>query len=128
MIYLTLEDLLEIHKSVIESTGGSEGIRSIQLLDSAVARPQATFGGVDLYPSLPEKAAALLHSVISNHPFVDGNKRTGFTAMDVFIRLNGFHLTAGEDEKYGFVISVATGTIPFAKMTDWIEQEVITTS
>ena len=85
MIYLTLEDLLEIHRRVIESTGGSDGIRSIPLLDSAVARPQATFGGIDLYPALPEKAAALLHSIISNHPFVDGNKRTGFTAMDVFL-------------------------------------------
>lgn len=128
MIYLTIEDLLEIHKSVVENTGGAEGIRSIPLLDSAVARPQATFGGVDLYPTLSEKAAALLHSVISNHPFVDGNKRTGFTAMDVFLRLNGFQLTTGEDEKYDFVISVATGTIPFSKMTDWIAQRLETIS
>lgn len=70
MIYLTLEDLLEIHRRVIESTGGSDGIRSIPLLDSAVARPQATFGGIDLYPALPGKAAALFHSIISNHPYL----------------------------------------------------------
>ena len=125
MIYLTLEDLLEIHRRVIESTGGSDGIRSIPLLDSAVARPQATFGGIDLYPALPEKAAALLHSIISNHPFVDGNKRTGFTAMDVFLRLNDYHVVAGEDEIYEFVMSVASESIALSKITSWIEQRII---
>ena len=126
MTYLTLEDLLEIHRRVIESTGGSDGIRSIPLLDSAVARPQATFGGIDLYLALPEKAAALFHSIISNHPFVDGNKRTGFTAMDVFLRLNDHHIVAGEDEKYDFVISVASEAIALSKITSWIEQRIIT--
>ena len=124
MIYLTLEDLLEIHRRVIESTGGSDGIRSIPMLDSAVARPQATFGGIDLYPSIPEKAAALLHSIICNHPFVDGNKRTGFTSMDVFLRLNGYYLVAGEDDKYDFVIGVASEAIAFSKITSWIEQKI----
>lgn len=124
MIYLTLEDLLEIHRRVIESTGGSDGIRSIPLLDSAVARPQATFGGIDLYTALPEKAAALLHSIISNHPFVDGNKRTGFTAMDVFLRLNDRHIVAGEDEKYDFVMSVASEATVLSKITSWIEQRI----
>ena len=124
MIYLTLEDLLEIHRRVIESTGGSDGIRSIPMLDSAVARPQATFGGIDLYPSIPEKAAALLHSIICNHPFVDGNKRTGFTSMDVFLRLNGYYLVAGEDDKYDFVMGVASEDIAFSKITSWIEQKI----
>lgn len=126
MIYLTLEDLLEIHRRVIESTGGSDGIRSIPLLDSAFARPQATFGGIDLYPALPGKAAALFHSIISNHPFVDGNKRTGFTAMDVFLRLNDYHVVAGEDEIYEFVMSVASESIALSKITSWIEQRIIT--
>ena len=124
MIYLTLEDILEIHKRVIESTGGSEGIRSIPLLDSAGARAQAPFGGIALYPSIPEKAAALLHSIICNHPFVDGNKRTGFTAMDVFFRLNGYYLVAGEDEKYDFVMGVASEAIDFSKIASWIEQRI----
>ena len=124
MIYLTLEDLLEIHRRVIENTGGSDGIRSIPLLDSAVARPQATFGGIDLYPSMPEKAAALLHSIICNHPFVDGNKRAGFTAMDVFLRLNGYHLAGGEDEKYDFVMGIASEAISFSKIASWIEQRI----
>ncbi|MBI5192700.1 MAG: type II toxin-antitoxin system death-on-curing family toxin [Nitrospirae bacterium] len=124
MIYLTLEDLLEIHRRVIESTGGSDGIRSIPLLDSAVARPQATFGGIDLYTALPGKAAALFHSIISNHPFVDGNKRTGFTAMDVFLRLNDRHIVTGEDEKYDLVMSVASEAIVLSKITGWIEQRI----
>ena len=124
MIYLTLEDLLEIHRRVIESTGGSDGIRSIPMLDSAVARPQATFGGIDLYPSMPEKAAALLHSIICNHPFVDGNKRTGFTSMDVFLLLNGYHLAGGEDEKYDFVMGIASEAISFSTIASWIEQRI----
>ncbi len=124
MIYLTLEDILEIHRVIIEQTGGLAGIRDIPLLDSAVARPQASFGGVDLYQSISEKAAALLHSIICNHPFADGNKRTGFTAMDVFLLLNDQHLVAGEDEKYGFVQGIAAGKIPFSEVSTWIAQRL----
>lgn len=127
MIYLTLEDILEIHRAIIEKTGGVDGIRDVPLLDSAVARPQASFGGIDLYLSLSEKAAALLHSIICNHPFVDGNKRTGFTAMDVFLRLNDQHLVAEEDEKYDFVQGIASGTIPFLEVSTWIAQRLKST-
>lgn len=88
--------------------------------------PQATFGGIDLYTALPEKAAALLHSIVSNYPFVDGNKRTGFTAMDVFLRLNDRHIVAGEDEKYDLVMSVASEATALSKITSWMEQRIIT--
>jgi death-on-curing protein len=67
-----------------------------------------------------------LHSIISNHPFVDGNKRTGFTAMDVFLRLNDYHIVAGEDEKYDFVMGVASEATALSKITSWIEQRMTT--
>jgi death-on-curing protein len=120
-IYLTLEDVLEVHRQVIAETGGSAGIRDVRLLDSAVHRSQASFAGFDLYPSLVEKAAALMHSLIMNHPFVDGNKRAAFTAADVFLRLNGWELAAKEDELFEFVMAVADGRMPFEQIAPWIE-------
>jgi len=120
-IYLTLEDVLEIHRQVIAETGGSASIRDVNLLDAAIHRPQASFAGLDLYPSLAEKAAALLHSLIMNHPFVDGNKRTAFTAADAFLRLNGWKFAAGEDDLFEFVIAIAEKQMPFEQIAPWIE-------
>ena len=122
--YLNLDDLLEIHGRVLEATGGAEGVRDIGLLDSALARPQAAFSGLDLYPTISEKAAALLHSLIKNHPFVDANKRTAFTAMDLFLRINGFRLTGSEDEKYTFVMAVADGSLLFPNIAPWIGNHI----
>ncbi len=84
MRYLTAEQVLFLHARLIEETGGSHGIRDVGLLQSAVARPRATFEGEDLYPDVCSKAAALMHSLINNHPFVDGNKRTGTAALKSF--------------------------------------------
>jgi len=94
MNYLTSERVLFLHARLIEETGGSHGARDVALLESAVASPQATFGGEDLYPDLVSKAAALMESLIRNHPFVVGNKRTGVTAAALFLRQNGRRLTA----------------------------------
>jgi death-on-curing protein len=123
-VFLTLADLLEIHRQVLEATGGAVGLRDSGLLDSAVHRPRASFGGAALYPSLHEQAAALLHSLVSNHPFVDGNKRTGFTATDVFLRLNGRSLDASEDEKYDFVIQIASGQMAIPQIAQWIAEHL----
>lgn len=108
MNYLYPTQILFLHMRVIEVSGGSQGVRDQGLLDSAVYRPQASFGGADLYPDVFSKAAALGHSIIKNHPFVDGNKRTGFEAMRLFLRMNGFDLRAGEDEKFDFVMKIAS--------------------
>ena len=105
---------------MIAETGGSSGVRDVGLLDSAIHRPQASFAELDLYPSLPEKAAALLHSLTLNHPFVDGNKRTAFTATDVFLRLNGWQFAADEDHLYDFVIAVTEGRLPLPSIIEWI--------
>ena len=123
--FLTLQDVLEIHRQVIAETGGTPGIRDISLLDSAIHRPQASFAGLDLYSSLAEKAAALLHSLIMNHPFVDGNKRTAFTAADVFLRVNGWKFGASEDELFEFVMAVADGRMRFEEIAPWIEAHIV---
>ena len=98
MNYLTTEQVLFLHARLIQETGGSFGVRDIGLLKAAIARSQSTFDGDDLYPDLISKAAALLHSLIENHPYVDGNKRVGITAAGLFLEMNGMRLIASSKE------------------------------
>lgn len=93
VVYLTLEQVLVIHEDQIERYGGTSGLRDLSLLESAIFRPQSNFSGADLYKTLYEKGAALMHSIIKNHPFVDGNKRTGIVAAFVFLKLNMLEIT-----------------------------------
>jgi len=86
MRYLTLGEVVELHRLILGATGGAPGIRDLGILESAIAQPKATFGGSDLYPTLIEKAATLCFALVQGHPFVDGNKRTGHAAMDTFLR------------------------------------------
>lgn len=94
MRYLTLAELIELHRRIIEQSGGADGIRYLGLAESALAQPQMSFGGTELYPTLAEKAAALCFSLMMNHSFVDGNKRIGHAAMETFHVMNGFELDA----------------------------------
>jgi death-on-curing protein len=119
--YLTLEEVLLLHARLIQRTGGSGGVRDVGLLESALARPRATSGGEDLYPDLWHKAAALMHSLIKNHPFVDGNKRTALTATGLFLELNGYMLTASNDEAARFALQAAVGDVDVEAMAAWIE-------
>ena len=89
---------------------------------AAVARPQATFDGDDLYPSVYDKAAALMASIVLNHPFVDGNKRVGITAAGLFLRLNGYRLTVGNPELEEFTLRVAQGEVTLNSMANWFER------
>ena len=91
---MTVEQVLFLHSRLVEETGGAHGVRDLGLLESAVARPGATFGGEDLYAEVFRKAAALMASLILNHPFVDGNKRTGIAAAALFLARNGCQLMA----------------------------------
>ena len=114
MNYLTPEQVLFIHARLIAETGGTPGIRDIGSLLSAIARPQATFEGESLYPDIFQKAAALFQSIIFNHPFLDGNKRTGITAAFLFLQLNGYKLAATQKELYTFTHSIVGGVdIPY---------------
>jgi len=108
-LFLTLDEVLAIHAHQIGRYGGALGIRDQGLLESALAMPEATFAGEHLHPSLPEQAAAYLFHLVKNHPFVDGNKRTGLACGLVFLRLNGLRIHATDDELVDLVISVIEG-------------------
>ncbi|MDZ4257200.1 MAG: type II toxin-antitoxin system death-on-curing family toxin [Gemmatimonadales bacterium] len=125
MRYLALTEVLDLHRRAIEQTGGSPGLRDLGTLEAAVAQPRQTFGGVDLYPSLPAKAAALGFSLIQNHPFVDGNKRVGHAAMEVMLLLNGFefHAELGESER--MILTVASGQADCSALVTWIESHLL---
>ena len=122
MKYLTSEQVLFIHARLIAETGGSHGVRDLARLESAVARPQAMFGGNELYPDVFLKAAALLDSLINNHPFVDGNKRTGITAAALFLLANGRQLTANPAELEEFTLQAATSHPDLPILADWLHR------
>ena len=120
--YLTLIEILELHRQILEQSGGALGIRDMGLLESAIAQPRMTFGGEDLYPSLLDKAAALGFSIIMNHPFVDGNKRTGHAATETFLVLNGLEINASVDEQEGMVLAIASGMLGREEFAGWLQQ------
>lgn len=122
MRYLTLIEVLELHRRIIEQSGGASGIRDIGLLESAIAQPRMTFGGEDLYPSLLEKAAALGFSIVMNHPFVDGNKRTGHAATETFLVLNGVEINASVDEQERVVLAIASGKLKREAFVEWLQR------
>ena len=121
MTYLTAEQVLFIHARLISETGGSHGVRDLGMLLSAVGRPQASFDDQDLYPNLFSKAAALLDSLIRNHPFVDGNKRTGITAAAVFLQMDGYRLNTTNSELEKITIEFAQARLNVAEIAAWFQ-------
>lgn len=101
------------------------GLRDEGLFDSALAQPQAAFGGQELHPTLAAKAAALAFSLINNHAFVDGNKRVGFAAMAVFLELNSHKLVCSPDDGEATVLAVASGQMDRQQLTNWIESKIV---
>ena len=122
--YLTLSEILELHELLLLQSGGSEGIRDLGTLESEVAQPLMTFGDVELYPSVSEKAATLAFSLIQNHPFVDGNKRIGHAAMEVMLVLNGFEIQASVDEQEQLVLNVASSSVSRSELIKWLEEHL----
>jgi death-on-curing protein len=114
--YLTINEVLLLHARLIQLTGGSRGVRDMALLESALARPRSSFEGTDLYPDLWTKAAALLHSLAQNHPFVDGNKRTALAAVGIFLELNGYALASSNEEAVDLIRRVVTGQMELGDM------------
>ncbi len=125
MRYLSVIQVLEIYRNIILQTGGAFALRDMGSLESAVARPQMTFGNADLYQSLHEKAAALAFSILKNHPFVDGNKRTAHAAMEIFLVMNGWELHADVDEQEAFFLKLANGEISQNQFGDWISKNIV---
>jgi death-on-curing protein len=123
--YLTLSEVLEVHRQVRAQSGGAEGLRHLPALESALAQPQMTFGGAELYPTLVDKAAVLGYALIKNHPFLDGNKRTGHAAMEVFLVLNGYEIRAAVDEQEHVILQVAASEIDREEFTAWLRTHVV---
>ncbi len=121
MNWITLDDLLLIHARVIEATGGVGGVVNAGGLESALLRPFTTFDGVELFPDLMTKVAALIHSIIAFHPFADGNKRVALVAGDICLRLNGLRLTPSDDVE-PFFWSIARGEQAVESIAAWLRE------
>lgn len=122
--YLTLSEVIDLHRQIIEQSGGISGIRDLGLLESAVSQPKMTFGGEDLYPEVTDKAAALGFSLIKNHPFLDGNKRVGHAAMEIFLVLNGLEIAALVDEQEQIILMIADGQLVREEFTEWLKKNI----
>ena len=122
--YLTFAEVLQLHQSVLERWGGAGGIRDINALESALAQSRQSFGDADLYPDLPSKAAALCFSLVLNHPFIDGNKRIGHAAMEVFLLVNGHELRAPVDEQERIVLDLAAGQLARDAFLEWVKRHI----
>ncbi|HEX6096401.1 MAG TPA: type II toxin-antitoxin system death-on-curing family toxin [Thermoanaerobaculia bacterium] len=120
-LFLTLDEVLSLHAEQIRLFGGSSGIRDLGLLESAIGTVEATFDGAFLHETLFAMAAAYLHGICRNHPFVDGNKRTAVAAALTFLEMNGVEVDADEDPFYGLVIGVAEGRVSKAAVAVFLE-------
>ncbi len=120
MIRFEKEKVLLLHKLLIEETGGEDGVRDLGLLDSALAACYATFDGKDLFPSKEEKAARLGIGLVSNHAFVDGNKRIGMYIMLSFLEVNGITLDVSDDEIVKVGLALAKGEMTYEELLSWI--------
>jgi death-on-curing protein len=124
MRYLTVSEVIELYRQMMETSGGTVGILSIEALESAVAQPRATFDGKELYSTVIEKTAALGFSLIMNHSFVDGNKRIGHYAMETFLVINGYQLSASVDEQESIILQLASGKLNRDAFTNWIKEHI----
>lgn len=124
IVYLSIEQVLELHGALVRAFGGAPALRDRGSLESALARPAMTFGGEDLYPDVAAKAAALMHSLVLNHPFVDGNKRIGAACAEFFLERNDYELRAGDDEFEQLTLAVAEGKVEIEALTIWFRQRL----
>jgi len=120
MIILTVEEIITLHEKLVAATGGSDGLRDIGLLESAVMNCYQTFGEQELYLGVTEKAARLAFGICSNHPFIDGNKRAAVTAMLVILRLNSIDVSYSQPELAALGLGIADGSLDYEAVVDWI--------
>ncbi len=120
MTILSKEDIILLHSALVETTGGSDGIRDEALLDSAVRAPFQTFDNSEIYPTVMQKAARLCFGLVKDHAFVDGNKRIGAHAMLVFLALNGIEIECGQGELSEMILSVAAGNTDAEDIEKWL--------
>ena len=124
MRYLSISEVFELHALIISSSGGSRGVRDLNVLKSAANQPRQTFDQKDLYPDIVTKAAALCFSLVMNHPFVDGNKRVGHAAMETFLILNGYEIIASVDEQERIMLELASGNVSRINFSEWLNNHI----
>ena len=124
MRYLTLGEILELHRRVIEQSGGAGGVRELGGVESAVAQPQMSFGGEELYPTREAKATALCFSLVMNHPFVDGNKRVGHAEMETFVVMNGYEFVTDVDDAEKMILTLAAGKLSGEELLEWVTSHI----
>lgn len=119
--YLRFLEMIDLHRQIIAQSGGTLGILDLNILQSTIAKPRMSFGGQDLYPDLIDKAAILGYSIINNHPFVDGNQRTGYAAMEIFLIINGGKIDRTLDEQERIISSIAAGEVDYDTFLTWLQ-------
>ena len=124
VVFLATPQILHLHRELIKRFGGPAGLRDESALDSALGRPQSTFDGEDLYATTAQKAAALLHSLVTNHPFLDGNKRLAAASAELFLLVNGQELVASDHELEALVMSAARGELVVEQIAICIDQRL----
>lgn len=126
MRYLTLGEVLALHRRILAESGGRPGLRDLGAIASALTQPRVSVGGQDAYPSLTDKAAALGFSLIRNHGFIDGNKRIAHAAMEIFLVMNGMELRASVDEQEQFMLALAAGDVSREPLAEWLRAHAAT--
>lgn len=122
MIKFSKEKVLLLHELIAKETGGDDGVRDFGLLESALESAYQTFDGIELFPSKEEKAAKLGFSLISNHAFVDGNKRIGMYVMLAFLEMNGIYISPSNDDVVRIGMDIASGKVKYEDVLDWIKR------
>lgn len=122
---ISITEALVIHSILIDKFGGTRGLRDKKSLESALSRPYHTFENRELYPEPVEKAAAIIESLLKNHPFIDGNKRFGYVAMRLTLMEFNLDISANQNEKYDFVVNIAKGKSKFDNIKNWIDNKLI---
>ncbi|MGE5343177.1 MAG: type II toxin-antitoxin system death-on-curing family toxin [Candidatus Omnitrophota bacterium] len=125
MRYLTLNEILTLHGRLVIRSGGALGIRDIRILESCLVQPMATFEKKELYPDLFAKASALAFFLISNHPFIDGNKRVGHAAMEILLILNGYKIESDVDTQERLILGVADGKVSRLDLEQWLREHSV---
>lgn len=124
IFYLTRKDILQIHEDAIVDSGGGHGMRDEAGVESAIAAPQAMYFGQEQYPTIAEKSAILCFELVTQHPFIDGNKRIGHGAMANFLHMNGYIIDADDDEQEAVILQVAAGEMNKETFTEWVKSKI----
>ncbi len=125
LYYLDIYDIFQIHEDVIQDAGGGQGVRDKAGIESAIVAPKSVYFGLELYPTIAGKAAVLCYELITQHPFIDGNKRVGHSAMLHFLRINDHVLGGDDDEHEEIILNLADGKLTIEEFTKWVEIQII---